>query len=72
MEYNQDGDQSIVLPARLLTALEVAYRLHISRCSAYNLMQRGAIPTVHLGKSRRVRPRDLESFIQENIHSIGD
>jgi excisionase family DNA binding protein len=51
----------------LLTAAEVSYRLHLSRSCTYSLMQSGAIPTVHIGKSRRVRVQDLENYIEKNI-----
>lgn len=53
----------------LLTAAEVSYRLHLSRSCTYSLMQSGAIPTVHIGKSRRVRLQDLETYIEKNIFS---
>ncbi len=70
MDNDPTINQPQELSERLLTASEVAYRLHISRCSAYNLMLRGTLATVRIGKSRRVRPQDLESFIQKNIFFI--
>ena len=48
---------------KLLKAIEVAERLDISKSKAYQLMQRGEIPTVHLGQAVRVRQQDLEEFI---------
>jgi len=69
MENNQQVGQSRILPEPLLTASDVAYRLHLSRSRAYNLMQTGDIPTVHIGKSRRVRLQDLEVYIIHNIYS---
>ena len=51
----------------LLTAQDVARILNISLAFAYQLMQRGEIPTVLLGRSRRVRPVDLEKFIAKNV-----
>jgi excisionase family DNA binding protein len=56
----------------LLTAGDVAYRLHIGRSCTYSLMQSGRIPTVRIGKSRRVRLEDLESFIKRNIFTAYD
>jgi excisionase family DNA binding protein len=53
----------------LLTAERVAFILRLSRARAYNLMQTGVIPTVRIGKSRRVRQKDLEDFISQNIFS---
>jgi putative molybdopterin biosynthesis protein len=53
----------------LLTAEQVAERLQISQSFAYTLMSRGEIPTVRLGRSVRVRPQDLEKYIESNIHN---
>ena len=67
MDNNQPIIRSQDPPERLLTASEVAYRLHLSRSCTYDLMQSGVIPTVHIGKSRRVRVQDLEHYIEKNI-----
>jgi excisionase family DNA binding protein len=49
----------------LLKSEEVARKLHVSRSFAYLLMKRGDIPTVRIGTAVRVRPEDLEQYIQE-------
>jgi excisionase family DNA binding protein len=54
---------------RLLTADDVAERLRISRSFAYALMSRGEIPPVRLGRAVRVRPQDLEEFIESSVCS---
>jgi excisionase family DNA binding protein len=72
MENNQMLDQSINLSERLLIASEVAFRLHISRSRAYGLMACGAIRSIHIGRSRRVRPVDLEQYIRSNIYGEKD
>ena len=56
-----------ITPRGLLTGDEVAKSLNISRTYAYLLMRRGEIPTVHLGRSVRVRSADLENYISSNI-----
>ena len=63
-------NQFLELPKieKLLRGNEVARLLNISRSRAYNLMQTGVIPTVHIGKSRRVRLKDLEAYIEKNIY----
>jgi excisionase family DNA binding protein len=66
MENNQHFGQSENLPGQLLSALQVAHILHISRSYAYLLMMSGELPTIHIGRSRRVRPVDLEQFIATN------
>ena len=52
---------------RLLKAVEIAEILNISRAMAYRLMQTRMIPTVRIGSARRVRPVDLQNYIQENL-----
>jgi excisionase family DNA binding protein len=52
----------------LLRAKDISLILNISRSYAYLLMQSGELPTVRLGRSIRVRPQDLEVFIEQNIH----
>ena len=51
---------------QLLKGEEVAKILHVSRSLAYLLMKRGDIPTVHVGNAVRVRPEDLERYINSN------
>jgi len=53
----------------LLKSDDVARILNISRSMAYLLMERGDIPTVHISRAVRVRPKDLEQYIQANISS---
>jgi excisionase family DNA binding protein len=52
---------------RLLTATDVARELNVSRSFAYQMMQRGTIPVVRLGRAVRVRPQDLDAFIDANV-----
>ncbi len=51
----------------LLKGDDVARILNVSRSFAFQLMQRGEIPTVRLGRAVRVRPSDLERFITDSI-----
>jgi len=57
--------------SQLMKAEEVAKFLNVSRSFVYRLIQKGVIPSVCLGKARRVRPHDLEDFIEQNIHTQG-
>ncbi len=57
---------------KLLKGNDVARLLNISRSRAYILMQTGVIPTVRIGKSRRVRPQDLNEFIEHHVYSSED
>jgi excisionase family DNA binding protein len=58
---------TLPLPDRLLTAVEVAKVLNVSRAFAYQLMRQGKIRTVFIAGARRVRPEDLYQFIQSNL-----
>ena len=48
----------------LLTIPEVAARLSINRARAYELVRRGVLPAVHLGRQVRVDVRALEEFLR--------
>ena len=53
------------LPQRLLRVTEVARCLAISRSAVYQLMERGQLRYVKLGRCRRVRPEDVSRLIEE-------
>lgn len=55
----------------LLTVEEAAERLRLSRGFLYQLIRRGEIPTVKIGKARRIRPADLERFITAHVEADG-
>ena len=52
---------------QLLKPEEVAYKLGLSKSMVYKLMQQGIIPCVKIGRSVRVRPVDLEDFINQQL-----
>lgn len=57
---------------QLLTAIQVAEILNISKAGAYNLMQRCQLPSLKIGRSVRVIPRDLEQFVQDSKQVTGE
>ena len=57
---------------KLLRAVEVAEILSISRAFAYRLMQQGKIRTVYIEGARRVRPQDLDQYIQGALSPQGE
>jgi excisionase family DNA binding protein len=63
-EHNYEYENNL----KLMRAKDISSILNISRSYAYLLMQSGELPTVRLGRSIRVRPQDLEVFIERNIH----
>ena len=60
------------LPPFLLNASEIAKRLGTSKAYAYQIMRRKEIPVVRLGRSVRVRPKDLEEFIATKLDQGND
>ncbi len=58
-------------PEPLLKASQVAKILNISRAFAYQLMQKGVLPTVKILGARRVRPEDLDRYIRESVSQAG-
>jgi excisionase family DNA binding protein len=59
------------LPAEshLVRVSEVARHLSLSRSKIYQMMDRGELPYVKLGKSRRVRWPDVERLVEQNTIS---
>jgi excisionase family DNA binding protein len=47
----------------LLTVDQAADRLSLGRTSMYSLINSGTVPSVKIGRSRRVRAEDLEAYI---------
>jgi excisionase family DNA binding protein len=66
-EKSLEKPQSVV--TKLLKASDVANIMSISRSFAYQLLETGQLPTVHLGRSVRVRAEDLRVFIEKNTTS---
>ncbi len=57
----------MIASSKLMKAKEVAKILNLSKAMTYRLMQIGEIRTVRIGKARRVRPIDLQSYINDNL-----
>ena len=55
-------------PEQLLKAVDVAEILNISRALSYRLLQQGEIPVVKIRSAVRVRPTDLEGYIQKRLN----
>lgn len=48
----------------LLTPLDVARYLKLSKSKVYYLIQRKQIPHIKIGKNVRVKPSDLEKWLE--------
>ena len=58
------NDLQAVKEERLLKASDVARVLSISKALAYRLIQQSLIPAVRINTAVRVRPCDLDAFIE--------
>jgi excisionase family DNA binding protein len=50
----------------LLTVIQAAERLGVGRTLVYTLMERGELPFVKIGRTRRLRPIHLDELIRRN------
>lgn len=48
----------------LLTVGEVAKRLQLSERTMWKLIHGGKVPSIVIGRLRRIDPRDLEQYLQ--------
>jgi excisionase family DNA binding protein len=55
---------------RLLDAGDVAEILNVSKVMVYKLMQLGRLKCVSINSSKRVRPEDLEDYIERNLTEL--
>jgi excisionase family DNA binding protein len=72
MVATNDLYKALDLEERLLRAEDVSDLLNISLPFAYKLMELGRIRTVKVGRSIRVRPIDLSTYIQQNLQNPVD
>jgi excisionase family DNA binding protein len=64
----QDGAPGYTgMTRRLLKGEDVAGILQVSKSFAYQLIRCGDIPSIRLGRAVRVRPEDLQRFIESNV-----
>lgn len=59
-------------PIRLLKVSDVARMTQVSPSQVYTMIQEGALPAVRFGTALRVRPEDLQKFIEENTTAQGE
>lgn len=49
---------------KYLNMTEVAGRLEVSGQTVARMIERGELPSVRIGRRRKIRPRDLESYVE--------
>ena len=55
---------SKVMNEKLLTPEQVAKRLQVTERTVYGWLRRGTLPALKLGRLWRIRPEDLEAFLE--------
>ena len=60
----EDVRSSKAVPKLLCTVMDASSSLSLSRSKVYELINSGALPTIHVGRSIRIRVADLETFVQ--------
>jgi len=68
--YEAMPDKGAVPMKLLLTISEATHVLAISRSKLYELLNSGHLQSVHIGRSRRIRMRDLEEFVKVGGHEF--
>jgi excisionase family DNA binding protein len=60
------GESAVMNGSRLATVKEAARFLRVSVAKLYELMKSGELPSVKLGKSRRIAWAELEALLQRS------
>ncbi len=66
MTYPQISDKLLV------SVEEAARRLSIGRSHLYGYLLRGSLPSVRIGRSRRIASRDLDAFVERLLQESCD
>ena len=67
--YDGSPEADIEKPIRLLKVSDVARMTQVSPSQVYTMIQEGSLPAIRFGTALRVRPEDLQKFIEDNITS---
>ena len=57
--------------ARFLTVAEVAHALRVSNMTVYRLINAGELPSARVGRSYRIRPEDVDAYLQRSFNAAG-
>lgn len=50
---------------QLLNPKNIAEKLNVAKSTVYALLRKGELPIIQIGKCIRVRPEDLENYINQ-------
>ena len=68
VEHETRSDRRLGPMKLLLTITEASQVLAISRSKPYELLNSGNLPSVYIGRSRRIRMNDIEEFVNDGGH----
>ena len=69
--YDDPPETDTEKPVRLLKVNDVARMTQISPSQVYTMIQEGTLPAVRFGSALRIRPEDLQKFIEVNLTTQG-
>ncbi|WP_373068559.1 helix-turn-helix domain-containing protein [Gemmatimonas sp.] len=72
MNTHREHENGAGPPERYLyTAAEAADLLAVGRTSVYEFMADGRLPSVRIGRRRRIKAADLRAFVEDLAHDEG-
>ena len=69
--YANSQETDTEKPIRLLKVSDVARMTQVSPSQVYTMIQEGMLPAFRFGSALRVRPEDLQKFIEVNLTAQG-
>lgn len=69
---DREQDPLGTLPYKLLTPIQVAELLGVGRSTVYELLASGDIPSVRVGRSRRVPLGSVEKYVEARLAEAQD
>jgi excisionase family DNA binding protein len=68
---SNDAEQPGIGASLLVTVQEAAYLLALGRSTVYELIAAGRLPTIHIGRSVRIRATDVRALVaKESIDQV--
>jgi excisionase family DNA binding protein len=59
-------------PEYLMSPEELATFLGLGRTRTYELLSAGTIPSIRIGRLRKVRRTDVDKFIESHLERVGE
>ena len=66
-----DSERPDLSEATFLTIAEVAAMMRVSKMTVYRLVHNGDLPALRVGRSFRVREKDVDIYLQRSYFDAG-